>query len=42
MEAEIASLGGKKPDLLLHSCCAPCTSSVLERLYPHFRVVLFY
>ena len=42
MEAEIASLGGKKPDLLLHSCCAPCTSSVLERLYPHFRIVLFY
>lgn len=42
MESEIASLGGRRPDLLLHSCCAPCTSSVLERLYPHFRVVLFY
>lgn len=42
METEIASLGGKKPDLLLHSCCAPCTSSVLERLYPHFRIVIFY
>ena len=42
MEAEIAALGSSRPDLLLHSCCAPCTSSVLERLHPFFRVTLFY
>lgn len=42
MEEQILSLGGKKPRLLLHSCCAPCTSSVLERLYESFNVTLFY
>lgn len=42
MEAVIASLEGRRPRLLLHSCCAPCTSSVLERLYPHFEVTLYY
>ena len=42
MEAEIASLNGRKPTLLLHSCCGPCSSSVLERLRDHFRVTVFY
>ena len=42
MEAVLASLQGRRPRLLLHACCAPCTSSVLERLYPHFQVTLFY
>ena len=31
-----------KPSLLLHSCCAPCSSSVLERLLPDFNVTVFY
>ena len=31
-----------KPKLLLHSCCAPCSSSVLERLIPDFDVTVFY
>ena len=31
------------PALLLHACCAPCSSAVLERLSPHFRItVLFF
>ena len=42
MEAEIASLQGRKPALLLHSCCGPCSSAVLERLREHFRVTVFY
>lgn len=42
MEAEIAALGASRPPLLLHSCCAPCSSAVLERLHDHFRIVLFY
>lgn len=42
MEEQIAALGGERPPLLLHACCAPCTSSVLERLYEHFRVTLYY
>ncbi len=33
----------KKPRLLLHACCGPCLSSVLEYVHPHFDVtVLFY
>ncbi len=28
--------------LLLHSCCAPCSSYCLERLAPAFRVTVFY
>lgn len=31
-----------KPTLLLHSCCAPCSSSVLERLTEAFNVTVFY
>ena len=31
-----------KPTLLLHSCCAPCSSSVLERLTEAFDVTVFY
>ena len=42
MEAEIASLQGRRPELLLHSCCGPCSSAVLERLTDHFRVTLLY
>ena len=36
MEAEIAGLEGRRPTLLLHSCCGPCSSAVLERLTAHF------
>jgi hypothetical protein len=42
MEEQIQSFDGEKPRILLHSCCAPCTSSVLERLYENFNVTLFY
>lgn len=31
-----------KPTLLLHSCCAPCSSAVLEQVVQHFDVTLFY
>lgn len=32
-----------KPTLLLHSCCAPCSSSVLERISKYFSItILFY
>lgn len=40
--SEIA-LSGVTPRLLLHCCCAPCASHVLERLSPVFNTtVLFY
>ena len=31
-----------KPSLLLHSCCGPCSSAVLERLISHFSVTVFF
>lgn len=32
----------ERPTLLLHACCAPCSSYVLEYLTKYFRIVLFY
>jgi len=29
-------------ELLLHACCAPCSSAVLERLANHFKIAIFY
>lgn len=31
-----------KPSLLLHACCAPCSSAVLEYLHEHFNITLFF
>ena len=42
MEAEISALNGRRPRLLLHSCCGPCSSAVLERLTEHFEVTVLY
>lgn len=33
---------GEKPTLLLHCCCAPCASVVLERLTPYFSVTAYF
>lgn len=33
---------GKEMSLLLHSCCAPCSSYVLEYLTNYFRITVFY
>lgn len=32
----------KRPTLLLHACCAPCSSYVLEYLTKHFDITVFY
>lgn len=32
----------KTPTLLLHSCCAPCSSYVLEYLSQYFKITVFY
>ena len=42
MEEEIRSLNGRRPTLLLHSCCGPCSSAVLERLNDFFDLTLLY
>ena len=33
---------GEVPTLLLHSCCAPCSSYCLEFLSNYFRITVFY
>lgn len=33
---------GKRPSLLLHSCCGPCSSYVLEYLSKYFLITVFY
>lgn len=33
---------GLRPTLLLHACCAPCSSYCLELLHEHFDITLFF
>lgn len=33
---------GTTPTLLLHSCCAPCSSYVIEYLSEYFKITVFY
>ena len=35
-------VSGEKPSLLLHACCAPCSSHTLEYLHSHFRITLYF
>lgn len=44
LEALIAEneASGTVPRLLLHVCCAPCSSWCLEYLAPHFEVTVYY
>ena len=41
MKKIISSFDGKKR-LLLHSCCGPCSSSVIERLKEYFDITVLY
>lgn len=41
MRGQLARLGGKKK-LLLHCCCAPCSSACIERLKDSFDVTVFF
>lgn len=41
MQQEISSFG-YKPRLLLHCCCAPCSSAVIERLKEYFDITFYY
>ncbi len=36
------TLSGMRPKLLLHSCCAPCSSYVLEYLTKYFDITVYY
>ena len=41
-DSVIESLNGTVPTLLLHSCCAPCSSYTLEYLSRDFSITVFY
>lgn len=36
------SKNNKKPKLLLHACCAPCSSHVLEFIFGYFDITLYF
>ncbi len=38
----IENLGDKVPSLLLHSCCAPCSSHCIEYLSNYFNITVLY
>lgn len=38
----IADLGDSTPSLLLHSCCAPCSSYCIEYLSQYFNITILY
>ena len=44
MEREIEALkrAGRRPLLALHSCCAPCSSAVLDQLNDAVQIAVFY
>lgn len=42
LEKIIKSNKGRKPTLLLHSCCGPCSSACIERLKPFFDITILY
>ena len=41
-DREIERLNGRKASLLLHACCAPCSSASLEYLVKYFDITLFF
>lgn len=42
LEKLIEGLNGRVPTLLLHACCAPCSSASLEYLAKYFSISLLY
>ena len=42
LEKIISRYGQQKPTVLLHSCCGPCSSSVLEYLTQFFQVTILW
>ena len=41
-KAEELRKSGEKPSLLLHACCAPCSSHTLTVLHELFRITLYF
>ncbi len=42
LEKLIEAQAGRVPGLLLHACCAPCSSYVLEYLSQYFQITIYY
>lgn len=42
LENTLKEITGKKPSLLLHACCAPCSSYVIEYLSTYFDMTIYY
>ena len=42
MDEVLKTLGPARPKLLLHACCGPCSSAVLEQLCEHFEITVLY
>ena len=42
MLEEVNSFNGEKKTILLHSCCGPCSSAVIERLREYFDITVLY
>ena len=42
MDEVLKTLGSTRPRLLLHACCGPCSSAVLERLCRYFDITVLY
>ncbi len=38
----IKGFNGKRQSLLLHSCCGPCSTSVIDRLKKYFEITVYY
>ena len=42
MDEVLKTLDDTRPRLLLHACCGPCSSAVLERLCRYFDITVLY
>ena len=42
LDGIVEQSGGRRPRVLLHSCCGPCSSAVLENLIRNFEVTLLW
>lgn len=40
--SELKGNSNSRPSLLIHSCCAPCSSYVLEYLSKYFNIIVYY
>ena len=41
-EIELIENNNIKPKLLLHACCGPCSSYVIEYLSKYFDITIYY